>query len=166
MQENPNLESQDNTEDNNQYIETIKELKENTVSKEKYKKLEEENRKLLESVINGQPGTNKAPTETIEQKKERYNNLKVDISQSQERGYTNLEYTKKALELRKVAMELGKQDPFLPLNPTELDIQTANRVAEKFQDMIDEAEDDPEVYRNLTNKIIRDDPKIPKKIIR
>ena len=52
MQENPNLESQDNNnEDNNQYIETIKELKENTVSKEKYKKLEEENRKLLENVF-------------------------------------------------------------------------------------------------------------------
>lgn len=164
MQENPNLELQDNTEDNNQYIETIKELKENTVSKEKYKKLEEENRKLLENVINGQPGTNNAPVETIEQKKERYKALKIEIAQSQDKGLTNLEYTKKALQLRKVAMDLGKQDPFLPLNPTELDIQTANRVAETLQDMVDEAKESSVTYRNLCSEIIRNDPKLPKKL--
>lgn len=162
MQENPNLEGQVEDE-NNQYIETIKELKENTVPKEKYKKLEEENRKLLENVINGQPGTNNAPVETIEQKKERIKALKEDLAQSQEKGFTNLEYTKKALELREAVISLGKQDPFLPLNPTELDIQTANRVAEKLHDMVDEAKESPVIYRNLCSEVIRDDPKLPKK---
>lgn len=39
--------------DNTDYVEAIKNLKENSVSKEKYEALEAEKKKLLEAMING-----------------------------------------------------------------------------------------------------------------
>lgn len=137
------------------YIEAIKKLKENSVPKEDYEKIQEENRKLLESLING---------ETIEQTSE-----KPDISAlrkelfSEECELNNLEYITKIMELRSAIMDSGGMDPFLPYGkkiiPTEEDIDTANRVAQVLQDCIEYADGDSQVFTNeLQRRMIDSSP--------
>lgn len=48
-----NVSQQENVNDSNDYIEAIKEMKQNSVSKEAYEKLKKENKQLLDSIING-----------------------------------------------------------------------------------------------------------------
>lgn len=126
------------------YIETIKELKKNTVSKSDYEKLQEENKKLLQSLVNG---------ETVQQEVE-----PVDVGElrkelfSGEADMSNLEYMEKVMKLRDSIIEAGGTDPFLPYGkkivPTDDDIATADRVAETIKECIEYAEGDSGVFTN------------------
>lgn len=159
----PENEIESGAEDNQSgvdYIEAIKQLKENSVSKEDYEKVQDENRKLLQSLING---------ETIEQETE-----KPDIAAlrqelfSEECDLNNLAYVQKALELRYAIMEDGGVDPFLPYGkkiiPTEEDIDTANRVAQILQQCIEYADGDSQVFTNeLQRRMIDSSPNGGKK---
>lgn len=55
------IETQQN--ENQQYIDAIRDLKANTVSKERYDKLMEENKNLLNSLVNGEPVAAAAPAQ-------------------------------------------------------------------------------------------------------
>ena len=159
----PENEIESGAEDNQSgvdYIEAIKKLKENSVSKEDYEKVLDENRKLLQSLING---------ETIEQENE-----KPDIAAlrqelfGEECDLNNLAYVQKALELRDAIMEDGGMDPFLPYGkkiiPTEEDIDTANRVAQILQECIEYADGDSQVFTNeLQRRMIDSSPNGGKK---
>lgn len=137
------------------YIEAIKKLKENSVPKEDYEKIQEENRKLLESLING---------ETIAQTSDKPDTaaLRKELF-SEECDLNNLDYITKVMELRAAIMESGGIDPFLPYGkkiiPTEEDIDTANRVAQILQDCIEYAEGDSQVFTNeLQRRMIDSSP--------
>lgn len=126
------------------YIATIKELKEKTVDRSKYEQLVAENKKLLDSVING---------ETVEKNEEQPRESVTDLRKSIFSGeLNNLDYAVKTLELRKQLMESGKGDPFLPvghqISPTNEDIECANKVAQVIQECIDYAEGDAQVFTN------------------
>ena len=115
--------------DNTDYIAAIKELKENSVDRSKYDALKAENKKLLDSIVNG---TEIAQQQTEEKKSVeelRKNYLKED--------QTNLEYIENTLKLREALMAKGEPDPFLPIGnqilPTDEDIATANKVADVLQ---------------------------------
>ena len=55
IKETNSVSEQNNVEnDSNHYIEAIKEMKANTVDKEAYLKLKEENKQLLNSLVNGE----------------------------------------------------------------------------------------------------------------
>lgn len=138
------------------YIEAIKKLKENSVPKEDYERVQDENRKLLQSLING---------ETIEQEAAE----RPDIAALRKELYgeefagSDLEYVSKTLELRKAIMEKGGMDPFLPYGkkiiPTEEDITTAERVAETLQECIDYADGDSTVFiAELQRRMIDSSP--------
>lgn len=127
-----------------EYIEAIKQLKESSVPKEAYEKIKEENKKLLQSLINGE--TIEAETEApdiAELRKELF---------SEDCDLNNLDYMTKVMQLRSAIMESGGIDPFLPygkkIMPTEEDIDTANRVAQIVQDCIEYAEGDSAVFTN------------------
>lgn len=130
----------DNTQD---YLEAIKSLKENSVDRSKYDQLKAENKKLLDSIVNGTPAEVK-----VEEKKSieelRANYLKEDQS--------NLEYITNTLKLREAIISEGKPDPFLPIGeqimPTDQDIQTAQKVANVLQECVDYAEGDSAVFTN------------------
>ena len=130
----------DNTQD---YLEAIKSLKENSVDRSKYDQLRAENKKLLDSIVNGTPAEvkveNKKSTEEL-----RAAYLKEDQS--------NLEYITNTLKLREAIMAEGKPDPFLPIGeqimPTDQDIQTAQKVADVLQECVDYAEGDSAVFTN------------------
>ena len=130
----------DNTQD---YITAIKELKQNSVDRSKYEELRAENKKLLDSIVNGtevaQPVEEK---KSVEELRAAY--LKEDQS--------NLEYITNTLKLREALMAEGKPDPFLPIGeqilPTDEDVATANKVAQVLQECVDYAEGDSNVFTN------------------
>lgn len=129
--------------DNTDYITAIKELKENSVDRSKYEQLRAENKKLLDSIVNGTPVEVKVEDKkSIEELRAAY--LKEDQS--------NLEYITNALALREAIMSEGKPDPFLPIGeqimPTDSDIATAQKVANVLQECVDYAEGDSAVFTN------------------
>lgn len=138
-------------QDANNYIEAIKEMKANSVSKAAYDKLKEENKQLLDSLINGGQVTY-----------EQHASQPVDVQKlrnklaDQDAQLSNLEYAKTALELRDAVIEQGGQDPFLPwgvnISPTTDDVEKANHVAEVFRDCIEYADGDSEIF---TNELMR-----------
>ena len=138
--------------DNTDYIAAIKELKENSVDRSKYEALKAENKKLLDSIVNG---TEIAQQQTEEKKsieELRKNYLKED--------QTNLEYIENTLKLREALMAEGNPDPFLPIGnqilPTDEDIATANKVADVLQQCVDYAEGDSSVFTNELQRRIVD----------
>lgn len=129
--------------DNTDYITAIKELKENSVDRSKYEQLRAENKKLLDSIVNGTPVEVKVEDKkSIEELRAAY--LKEDQS--------NLEYITNTLKLREAIIAEGKPDPFLPIGeqimPTDSDIATAQKVANVLQECVDYAEGDSAVFTN------------------
>lgn len=129
--------------DNTDYIAAIKELKQNSVDRSKYEALRAENKKLLDSIVNGTPVEVKVEDKkSIEELRAAY--LKEDQS--------NLEYITNTLKLREAIIAEGKPDPFLPIGeqimPTDDDIKTAEKVANVLQECVDYAEGDSAVFTN------------------
>lgn len=139
------------------YLEVINDLKRNTVSKEDYEKLREENKMLLNNIANN------VVVNTDEEKKEEkvdINKLREDLFGSDNQDMTNLEYVTKVMELRKALMDRGERDPFLPsgqnILPTDEDIKTANRVAEVYQNCIDVADGNPDIFTQELQRVTVD----------
>lgn len=129
--------------DNTDYITAIKELKEKSVDRSKYDQLRAENKKLLDSIVNGTPvEVTKEEKKSVEELRASY--LKEDQS--------NLEYITNTLKLREALIAEGKPDPFLPVGnqimPTDEDVNTANKVAQVLQECVDYAEGDSAVFTN------------------
>lgn len=139
---------QDNTK---KYIDEIAKLKKETVSIEDYKKLEAENKNLLNSIVND-----------LNPKKEEDKEV-ADINELRKRlrkdDPSNLEYIKNVLELRDAVLSSGGNDPFLPYGkkivPTNDDIEAANRVATVLKECVDYANGDSLLFTNeLYRRII------------
>lgn len=142
---------QEEVNDSIDYIEAIKEIKQNSVDREAYNKLREENKRLLNSLVNG---------ESIDVKKEEPVNIDELRDKLFNKESTNLEYISNALKLREELMKQGKPDPFLPAGkniiPTEEDIKTANRVAKVLQECVDYADGDSNVFTNELQRVTVD----------
>ena len=130
--------------DNTDYIAAIKELKQNSVDRSKYEALRAENKKLLDSIVNGT--TVELPP--VEQKKSIEELRSAYLKEDQ----SNLEYITNTLKLREAIIAEGKPDPFLPIGeqimPTDDDIKTAEKVANILQECVDYAEGDSAVFTN------------------
>ena len=136
----------DTTQD---YLATIKQLKENTVSKETYLKLKEQNKQLLDSVVNGQTMEQqipqKEPVDIDALRKDLYGNISNNM--------TGLEYVDKTLQLRKELIKKGEPDPFVVkagknCSPEVSDFEKAERVASVLQECVDIADGNPDVFNN------------------
>ena len=151
---------EDNTPD---YIAAIKELKQNSVDRSEYDRLRAENKKLIDAVVNGQPGQEEQVV--VKHSKEQIDDLRNDLFNSP-RELNNLEFITKAMELREALMENGEPDPFLPvgkqISPTRDDIEGAEKVAQVYKECIDYAEGDSEVFTNELMRRTRD-VKLPRK---
>jgi len=151
---------EDNTQD---YLAAIKELKEKSVDRSEYDKLRAENKKLIDAVVNGQPGQEEPAVS--KHSKEQIDELRNDLFNSP-KELSNLEYITKAMELREALMENGEPDPFLPvgkqISPTRDDLEGAEKVAQVYRECIDYAEGDSEVFTNELMRRTRD-VKLPRK---
>ena len=151
---------EDNTQD---YLAAIKELKENSVDRSEYDKLRAENKKLIDAVVNGQPGQEEQVV--VRHSKEQIDDLRNDLFNSP-RELNNLEFITKAMELREALIENGEPDPFLPvgkqISPTRDDLEGAEKVAQVYKECIEYAEGDSEVFTNELMRRTRD-VKLPRK---
>ena len=151
---------EDNTND---YIDQIKKLKENSVSKEDYDKLRLDNKRLIDALANGTQiedavGSKVSAVEKI-------NECRKKLF-SKENNLSNLEYCDTALKLRDALIENGERDPFLPFGhevvATDSDYESANRVATVMKECIDYADGDSNIFTNeLQRRTV--DVVIPKK---
>lgn len=127
------------------YLAAINELKQNSVDRSKYEELKAENKKLLDSIVNGREIDVEVPP------KESVQDLRNDLFKENS-GLNNLEYAEKALELRSKLMAEGKPDPFAPVGsqyqPTDLDLAAAAKVANILQECVDYADGDDRVFTN------------------
>ena len=128
----------------------LEETRKNSVSKEEFEKLQEENRKLVSEIING-GGAGNGQQNPPEQ---------ADIPTLREKLYgpksselSNLEFWKATLELRDAVIAQEGYDPFLPygekIKPTAQDMEKANNVAEVVKGCIEEANGDSEIFTAL-----------------
>ena len=151
---------EDNTQD---YLAAIKELKQNSVDRSEYDKLRAENKRLIDAVVNGQPGQEEPVVS--KHSKEQIDDLRNELFNSP-KELNNLEYVTKAMELREALMENGKPDPFLPvgkqISPTRDDLEGAEKVAQVYKECIEYAEGDSEVFTNELMRRTRD-VKLPRK---
>lgn len=126
------------------YLQALKDMKKNTVSKDEYQKVREENKRLLQSLVNGE-------TIDVEVSKTDVSKLRKDLF-SEDNTTNNVDFVSKALELRTALMEAGEPDPFLPvgkrITPTDEDVSTANRVATVLQECVDYAQGDSQAFTN------------------
>ena len=133
---------------NQDYISALNEMKKNTVSKEAYDKLREDNKKLLDPIVSGQS------LEQTEVKQEvDVDALRKELFGKSRRDLSNLEYVDKALQLRKALMEKGEQDPFVmkagrTSSPEAEDFKKAERVASVLQECVDIADGNDSVFDN------------------
>lgn len=130
------------------YLEQIQNLKKSTVSKSEYEKVLDENKKLLDAVINGQPAEQpSAPKPKVDKDK-----LRQELYGQNADSLSNLEYITKTLELRQAIIDEGGNDPFLPfgekISPTDEDYAAAQRVGKILQECVEYAQGDSEVFTN------------------
>ena len=135
-------------------VQAINELKQNSVSKEAYNKVVEEKNKYLKALIDG--------NQVAEAKQEK----PVDISElrndlfSGKKDLSNLEYAQKALELRNAIIDKEGKDIFVgrgsKLTPTNEDYEAAQKVADTFQQCIDVAQGDSEIFTRELMRLTED----------
>ena len=126
------------------YIAAIKDLKANSVSKSEYEKLQEENKQLINALANGE-----TITTTVEVEKPSLAELRANLMKEDQ---TNLEFIKNALALRTAVIEQEGYDPFVPRGsqyaPTAEDEVTAQKVADIYQECVDYADGDSQLFTN------------------
>ena len=154
VEEENNVTSQTTeTIDNNQYIEALNQLKANSVDKAEYDKLKAENKKLLDSIVNGTevalPAVEKASIDDLRKK----------LAGSSENNMSSLEYADTELKLRERLLEEGQEDPFVPhgsqYSPTQIDYDRAKRVATVLQECVDDADGDDNAFLAELKKRLR-----------
>ena len=134
------------------YLAAINELKQNSVDRSKYDALKAENKKLLNSIVNGQE------VQLESQPKMRsVDEIREELFNHE---HSNLDYIKLALELRATLMAEGKPDPFIPvgkqISPTRQDEEIAEKCAQVYQECVDYADGDSEVFTNELMRRTRD----------
>lgn len=138
-----------------QYIDTINKLKQNSISREKYDKLAENNKQLLEALANGNQVSFDEPKVAND---EEVNNLRKELF-SINNSMSNLEYMTKTLELRDALMSRGEADPFLPTNkdyiPNEEDQERANEIAAALKQTIEYCDGDAQLFNSELRRITK-----------
>lgn len=137
---------------NEQYIAAIEEMKANTVSRDAYNKLRNENKQLLDALVSGK----EIPQEPVN--KPSTDELRKKLFGGQD--LSNLEYVETALSLRNSLIEAGERDPFLPygdkVDITPEQIDAAEKVAAGLQEMVDFAEGDSGVFSAEYQRRVKD----------
>ena len=142
----------DTTETEFDPVQAINELKKNSVSKEKYDQVVAEKNKYLKALIDGNQVAEAQPKEPVDLDALRTDLFTKDLS--------NLEYAKKALTLRNELIEREGVDIFVgkgsKLTPDENDYAAAQKVADAFQQCIDVADGDSEIFTRELMRITKD----------
>lgn len=142
--ENENsVSQQENVNDSIDYIEAIKEMKQNSVDRSVYDKLKSENKQLLDVLVNGKEIeiSKEEPVDIAKLRKDLFN---------KDGHMSNLEYVSNALKLRDALIEKGERDPFLPygdkVNLTAEHYDKADQVATVLKECVEFADGDSGIF--------------------
>lgn len=143
------------TDDTNvDYIKALKEMRDNSVSKEQYNKIKEDNARLIQSLVNGEQLNINSNSDKVRTASE--------IRQDLQKESTNLAFIKNALELRNLILEEQGKDIFVAegrmISPTNEDRVSAQQVADLFQTCVDECNGDSGVFTSILQSHIIDTP--------
>lgn len=144
------------------YLDAIQDLKTNTVSKGDYARLQEENAKLLKSLVDGSTIQNTSTEVAAKPDIE-----KLGKSVLSGKG-TQLKFFEDALALREAVLDRDGVDIFsIPKNGYKItgtpeDDLTAQKVADTIQGWIEYADGNPEIFRDVCQRQIIDN--IPKRM--
>ena len=134
--------------DNLAYIQTIQELRENSVARDKYNKLKDERDMLVRTLANGDSLT---PVEAVEVR-----SLADCRKDFMTKSKSQCEYMRKLLDLREAAMREGEPDPFVAIGhkvkPTAADYDRSAEIAAIYEECLEYAAGDDKV---LINEIYR-----------
>lgn len=137
---------QTETQDNESAVDIITELRANTVSKDKYNKLEQEHTKLLKALARGEDVEVEAP------EKPNVDELRKSLFTDDVQFLSDIDMVSKTLQLRQAVIDEGGIDPFVPFGkrsaPEDSDFSTAEKVANVLQECLDYAEGDNKVFIN------------------
>lgn len=148
------LKSESGTEevdDSVDYIEAIKEIKQNSVSRSSYEKLKQDNKRLMDALIQNKQ------IETPKKEEIDVKSIEKRLAERDPR-MKSLEGFKLALKLREADLAAGKIDPFISANnktPSKEDLESAQRRADIYQECIDYAQGDPALFsQELTRRMV------------
>lgn len=137
---------QENVNDSIDYIEAIKEMKQNSVTRESYDKLKSENQRLLDALVQGKEieiTNNREPVDINKLRKELFNT-------SREKNISNIDWVSNALKLRDALLEKGERDPFVPYGDkvtlTAEHFDKANMIAEGLRECVEFADGDSGIF--------------------
>lgn len=141
------------------YIEQIKQLKQQSVPREAFEELEAEHKRLVNELVNGQT------VQVVAEEKPDIAQMRKELFDP-EIQYPNVEYWSRVLALRKAVMDEGGMDPFLPqgpnISPTSADEEAAQRVADVVQECLDTADGDNTIFTAaLQSRMV--EPLMPRK---
>lgn len=133
------------------YVAALNAMKQNSVSKSQYDKLKQENKRLLDAIVNGtELETGSEATLTIDELRKK----------TFDSNASNLDFWKNALKLRERLIEEGKPDPFVPtgksVSANQIDYDGAERLAAGIQSCIDYANGDSQLFTNELQRITKD----------
>lgn len=147
------------------YIKTIAEMKKNSVPKDKYDKLKEENKKLLDALVDGAelpPDVLGKIADADSDPEKRIATLREELFGPNRKDMTNLETVQKTLELRKLIIEKTGIDPAVsPIKrPDDSDYEMADKTAELLESCIEAADGNSEVFTAVLQSKLQDDRNI------
>lgn len=125
-------------------LQVIDDLKKNTVPRDKYDGVINENRKLLQIIVDGS-----SSDEEIEETPIDIKALRKELF-SGDKELNNLEYVEKILQLRKAILDGGGNDPFLPTGShahiSRETIEKAENLGKVLQECVDFAKGDSGIF--------------------
>lgn len=141
------------------YIDTIKKLKENSVEKDKYNKVIEENKQLLKALTESRPPEQKEEAPKVDIQK-----LRKELYENEGKGLTNLQYIEKTLELRNALLEETGEDFFVKrTNATSADYERAEKTATILQECVDFAKGDTNSFNAELQRRLEEKKPLPQK---
>lgn len=142
---------------NQHYIEAINNLKATTVSKTKYDKLVEENKNLVNSLVNGEYTAVNAPVA----EKKSIDDIMTEQAKCAKKNDV-IGYMESALEFRDRILEETGEDVFMSrganINPTQESYISAQKTADIYRECLDYANGNGQVFINELQRRMVDNP--------
>ena len=155
-----NMRNEEQVVDNTDYIDAIKDLKQNSVAKDKYDALRAENKKLLDAIVNGQDVSTPNQEPELGSRDEYYKAYKEN------KFKTDLDYWKNMVNLRKATIAEYGADPCVTGsfgtdpegNRVEPEYGEAEAIAEQFdtiEQIIEESGNNPAIFETLMQSAVK-----------
>ena len=142
----------ENTPEDMDAVDIINQLKENSVSKERYDAIVAQNRKLMKSLANGEKIEGEAP------KKPDIQELQNTLFADPDKNISNIKYMETMLTLRDTQLEETGADYFAGPFPTEEQLREANDFADAISSALEVADGDDNIFTADFQRYFKDTP--------